>query len=140
MRIEGTDIEIDEAELHERFVRASGPGGQHVNTTATAVQLRLTPAGSAALPEAVQARLRRLARNRINADGELLIEARRYRSRERNREDARARLAALIRRAAEPPRPRRATRPGAAARRRRLQNKRKRAEKKRLREPPGEER
>jgi len=137
LRIEGTDIEIPEAALTERFVRASGPGGQHVNTTATAVQLRLAAAGGEALPEAVRARLHRLARNRINAAGELVIEARRYRSRERNREDARARLAALIRRAAEPPAPRRRSRPNPAARRRRLDNKHKRAEKKRLRTRPG---
>jgi ribosome-associated protein len=129
-------IRINPNELSERFVRSPGPGGQHVNKTATAVELRFDAAQSPALAEPVRARLLRLAGNRANNDGEIIIQAHRYRSRERNREDARKRLFNLIRRAATPPRPRRKTHPSAAARERRLQAKHQRGERKRQREKP----
>ena len=92
-------------------MRASGPGGQNVNKVSSAVQLRFDVRGSESLPEEVRERLLHLARNRINRDGVLVIDARRFRAQERNREDARARLAALVRRAAQAPTPRVATRP-----------------------------
>jgi len=127
------DIGIDEDELALRFVRASGPGGQKVNKAATAVQLRFDVRRSPSLPPEVRARLLRLAGNRVNRRGVLVIDARRFRTQERNRQDAVERLVRLVRRAAEAPKPRRKTRPPAAARRRRLAEKRRRGEKKRLR-------
>ncbi len=132
MEIEG-EIRIDEGELHEEFVRSTGPGGQNVNKVATAVQLRWDAARSAALPEAVRERLLRLAAAHITGDGVLVINARRYRSQERNRHDARERLADLVRQALRPPKPRHATRPTAASRARRLEGKRRRSDAKRLR-------
>ena len=128
-------IHIPDRELKETFTLAPGPGGQNVNKVATAVQLRFDVAGSPSLPEPVRARLLRLAGKRVNRTGEIVIEARRHRTRERNRRDARERLAALIRQAADQPRVRIPTRPGAAARRRRVQEKRRRAHLKRLRRP-----
>lgn len=104
----------------ERFVRSSGPGGQHVNKVATAVQLRFDLRNSRSIPDDVRARLARLAGKRVNAEGVLVLEARRFRSREKNRRDARERLLALIRRAAEPVRPRKKTRPTRKSRERRL--------------------
>lgn len=127
------DIFIDEAALKERFIRASGPGGQKVNKVATAVQLRFDVAGAAGLPDAVRDRLRRLAGRRMTAAGELVIEAQRFRTREMNRRDAIARLVALVRQAARAPAPRRPTEPGGGAIRRRLDSKRRRAATKRLR-------
>jgi ribosome-associated protein len=128
-------IAIDEAEIQETFVHSSGPGGQNVNKTATAVQLRFDAAHSPALPQEVRQRLLRLAGNRATQDGVLIIDARRFRTQERNRQDALDRLIALIRQAAHKPTPRRKTRPSRASRQRRLESKRQRGETKRLRRP-----
>ncbi|MGA8401722.1 MAG: alternative ribosome rescue aminoacyl-tRNA hydrolase ArfB, partial [Stellaceae bacterium] len=108
------DLALDERDVSETFIRSSGPGGQNVNKVASAAQLRFDLRGSPSLPEPVKARLARLAGSRLTEDGVIVITARRFRSQERNREDARERLVALIRRAAEPPKPRRKTRPSAA--------------------------
>lgn len=113
-------IVLDESEIVERFVRSSGPGGQHVNKVATAVQLRFDLRNARSIPDEVRERLARLAGKRVNAEGVLVLEARRFRSREKNRRDARERLLALIRRAAEPERPRKKTRPTRQSRERRL--------------------
>ena len=126
-------IAIDEAELTETFIRASGPGGQNVNKLSTAVQLRFDVRRSAALPDAVAVRLMRLAGRRLTADGILVITAQRVRTQERNRADARERLAELVAEAAVPPTPRRATRPTLASKKRRLESKSKRGATKRLR-------
>ena len=133
-------LRIRENELEERFIRSSGPGGQNVNKVATAVQLRFNVVLSVSLPEPVRARLLRLLGRRVSEDGVLTIEARRFRTRERNREDARKRLANLLRKAAEPPRARKPTVPTKAARGRRLEQKKRRGEIKRgRRSPPGGE-
>jgi ribosome-associated protein len=116
-------VTLDERELEESFIRASGPGGQNVNKVASAVQLRFDVRRSPSLPQSVRERLERLGGSRITQDGVLVITAQRFRSQERNRQDALARLIALIRRAATPPVPRRRTRPSAAARQRRLTEK-----------------
>lgn len=133
------NIRIPETELIEYFVRASGPGGQHVNKTASAVQLRFNVAASPNLPPSVRERLFKLAATRINGDGELIIEAKRYRSQDRNRADARIRLQRWIQRAAEVPKPRKATRPSKAAKQRRINAKKSRGKKKMLRRTPGRE-
>ncbi len=129
-------IEIAEEEIEERFVHASGPGGQNVNKVATAVQLRFHAAASPSLPAEVLQRLTKLAGRRMTADGVLVLIAQRHRSQERNRADARARLAALIAQAAIAPRRRLATRPTAGSKQRRLQAKTMRGGVKQLRKRP----
>jgi len=131
-------IDLDENEIEYSFVRASGPGGQHVNKAATAVQLRFDAANSPSLADDVRQRLIRLAGRQVTEEGVLIIDARRYRSQERNRRDATDRLLQLIRSAASRPKARRRTKPTRAARERRLQEKRRRSEAKRTRRSPPE--
>jgi ribosome-associated protein len=126
-------IELDEREIQEDFVRASGPGGQNVNKVSTAVQLRFDVAHSPSLPDPVRARLVALAGRRLTQDGVLIIEAERYRSQRRNRDDALERLLTLIREACEVETPRRPTRPTLASKKRRLDSKQRRGETKKLR-------
>jgi ribosome-associated protein len=127
------NIHIREDELQFRFKLASGPGGQNVNKVATAAELRFDVAHSPTLPDAVRERLMSLAKSRMNQEGELLLTARRFRSQERNREDAIGRLIALIQRAAEAPKPRIKTKPSKAAKRRRMDEKRRIGERKQAR-------
>ncbi len=124
-------ISIPDDELDERFVRASGPGGQNVNKVSTAVELRFNVRGSRALSEDVRKRLVGLAGRRISDEGVLVIRAERFRTQERNREDARARLIELIAQAAVPPKPRIKTRPTLASKKRRLDAKSRRSQVKR---------
>ena len=126
-------IGIDESELSESFIRASGPGGQNVNKLATAVQLRFDVRGSPSLPHDIRTRLERLAGRRLTSEGVLVITAQRHRTQERNRQDALERLIELIRTASVEPKPRRPTRPTLGSRLRRLDSKRHRAGTKRLR-------
>ena len=136
-RIEITEnIFIDENEMEEAFVRSPGPGGQNVNKVATAVLLRFNVRRSPSLPHDVRERLEKLAGSRLTEGGELIIEAHRYRTRERNRKDARERLIALIQRAAIPPRKRKKTGPSKAAKARRLEEKKHQSEKKKQRRTP----
>jgi len=133
IRVTG-QISIDEREIEESFVRASGPGGQNVNKLSTAVQLRFDVRGSPSLPGEVRERLQRLVGNRLTREGILVIIAQQHRTQARNREDALARLVGLIRRAAIAPRPRRPTKPSQASRQRRVDAKKHRGTVKRLRQ------
>ncbi len=139
-RIRITDrIFLDDGEIREKFVRSPGPGGQNVNKVATAVQLRFDVRNSPSLPPEVRDRLVRLAGKRLTSEGVLRIEASRYRTRERNRRDARDRLADLIRRAIETETPRKKTVPTAESKRRRLDEKQRRGRVKRQRREVREE-
>ena len=127
------ELALRDDEIELVFVRASGPGGQNVNKVATAVQLRFDAAGSPSLPAEVRERLLRLAGRRATEAGVIVIDARRFRTQERNRQDAVERLVKLIARAARRPKPRRRTRPTAASRRRRVDEKKRRGALKRRR-------
>ena len=130
-------IAIEESELDEQFVRASGPGGQNVNKVATAVQLRFDVDRSPSLSDELKQRLRAIAGSRMTTDGVLVIDARRHRTQADNRQDARDRLAQLIRQAAVRPKRRHKTKPTAASKERRLTTKRQRADTKRRRREVG---
>ncbi len=133
-------IALDESELTYRFIKASGPGGQNVNKLATACQLRFDLANSPSLSAAVKARLKRLAGGRMTLAGELLIEARSHRTQLANKREALARLVALIRDAAQPPKPRRRHRtPSRGAQERRLRQKHQRGSLKSTRRPTRQE-
>jgi ribosome-associated protein len=127
LRISPT-LAIDDAEIEERFVRSSGPGGQNVNKVSTAVQLRFDVLRSRVLTDEVRARLESIAGSRMTSDGVLVIDARRHRTQAANREDARERLADLIRQATVRPVRRRKTRPSRASKEKRLESKRRRAD------------
>lgn len=133
------DIAIDEKEIQEEFIRASGPGGQNVNRLATAVKLRFDVVHSPSLPEDVKNRLLRLGGKRVTKQGELVIDARRHRTQEQNRKAALERLVELIRQAAVRPKARRKTVTPPGSKERRLQNKHRRAEIKRRRRPVDQE-
>lgn len=125
---------IDERELQFDYIRASGPGGQNVNKVATAVQLRFDVVNSPSLASDIKGRLIRLAGKRVNADGFLVIESRRFRTQEANREDAVQKFTELLRRSLLPPKPRQKTKPTAASREKRLQKKKRKGETKKIRQ------
>jgi ribosome-associated protein len=127
-------LAIDERELEESFIQASGPGGQNVNKVATAVQLKFDARNSPSLPPDVRARLWKLAGKRISQDGVLLIVAREHRTQERNRAEARQKLIDLLKAATVQPRVRKATRPSKASKERRLESKTRRSGVKKLRQ------
>lgn len=129
-------ISLNESEIEERFIRSPGPGGQNVNKVETGVQLRFDAANSPSLTKPMLARLRRLAGRRMSAAGVLIITATRYRTQDRNRRDALARLAELIQKAAELPKRRQATRPTKASVKRRLDTKKRRGDVKKSRTRP----
>ena len=134
------EIALNEKEIEERFIRASGPGGQNVNKLSSAVELRFDVRNSPSLPDPVRFRLERLAGRRLNQEGVLVLSAQRFRTQERNRQDALERLVELIARAAEPPPPpRKKTRPSRAAREQRLKAKSRRSQIKSMRGRPGRE-
>jgi len=141
MLIVAPGIAIDDSEIEEKFVRSSGPGGQNVNKVATSVELRFDVRRSPSLPEHIRQRLAQIASGRISADGILIIEAHEFRTQEQNRQAARERLTALLRKAAQIPRVRRPTRPSAAAKEARTDEKRRRGRVKRLRTtiPPSDD-
>jgi len=141
MLIVAPGLAIDDSEIEEKFVRSSGPGGQNVNKVATSVQLRFDVRRSPSLPEQIRRRLAQIASGRISTRGILTIEAHEFRTQEQNRQAARERLAALLRKAAQEPRVRRPTRPTAAAKEARADEKRRRGRTKRLRStiPPSDD-
>jgi ribosome-associated protein len=126
-------LTIDDSELEERFVRASGPGGQNVNKVATAVELRFDAANSLKISDEVRERLRAIAGTRMTSEGVLVIDARRHRTQAQNREDARKRLADLLRQALVKPKRRRKTKPSKASVEKRVQSKKRRGDTKRRR-------
>jgi len=128
-------IAINESEIKQEFIRASGPGGQNVNKVSTAVQIRFNVANSPSLPDDIRQRLVYLAGKKITEDGVLIVHAQRFRTQERNRQDAFDRLVKLIRKASERPKVRRKTKPSLQSKRRRLEEKRHRSEAKRMRRP-----
>jgi ribosome-associated protein len=132
-------IALEDDEIIEKFVRASGPGGQHVNKTSTAVELRFDVRNSPSLPDDVKLRLERLAGSRLTADGVVVLFVQSARSQEMNRQAARERLVELVRRALHRPKPRKATKPTYASRLRRLESKSRRAGVKSMRGRPTDE-